>query len=299
MDIGGWFDDHLITIINGLAFGFLLYTISVGLSLILGMMNVLNLAHGTFYLFGAYMAWAVIGGESSWDLFLVAILIAVGCGLFLGGGLSVALAPLNRRGHSHMDQALLTLGLFFAGAQLIEMSFDAEPRTILAPPGLSESVDILGNPYPAYRLFLIGVGLVLATVITIVMERTPAGSVVKATVADPEMVRGVGIDTRKVVVVSLAIGSMLAVVGGVLGSPFLGAHPGLDGQVLLIALVIVVVGGLGSPRGALVGALIIGQVQVLGTELLPEFAPFLLLGAMAIVLVTRPQGVLGDVQLGH
>jgi branched-chain amino acid transport system permease protein len=299
-EIVNWFDSNFITIVNGLAFGFLLYMLSVGLSLILGAMNVLNLTHGVFYLIGAYTIVAVVDASTSWTLFMLAIGLAVVFGVASGGVLAVLTAPLVKRGHdSHTDQALLTLGLALCGGQLLLMEFGGDTRSVKAPPGLGGSVELIGHQYPTYRLFLIGVGVALVVVVTYIMERTPLGALVRATVADPEMTRALGIDTRKVIVGVLGLGSALAMVAGVLGGPYLGAYPGLDWQVLLIGLVVVVVGGMGSVKGAFVGALIIGQAQVLGTALVPSFAPFILLGAMAIVLVVRPSGLLGDVRLGR
>jgi branched-subunit amino acid ABC-type transport system permease component len=295
-----WLDANAIAMVNGLAFGLLLYTISVGLSLILGAMNVLNLAHGVFYLVGAYTAVTIIGGQASWSLFALAVLVSLAFGIAGGAGLAALTAPLVRRGHqSHADQALLTLGLALVGGQLLLERFGGDTRSVAPPAGLDGSVQFLGHAYPTYRLFLIGVGLLCVVAVTLLMERTSLGALVRATVADPEMVRALGIDTRKVVAGVLSLGSALALIGGVLGSPFLGVYPGLDWQILLIGLVIVVVGGMGSVRGAFVGALIIGQAQVLGTQLVPQVAPFILLGAMAVVLTVRPRGLFGDVQLAR
>lgn len=298
--VAGWLDANLIAIINGLAFGLLLYTISVGLSLILGAMNVLNLAHGVFYLVGSYAAVAIIGQSSSWPAFLLAIVVSIVLGVVGGGTLAALTAPLVRRGHqSHADQALLTLGLGLVASQLLVVGFGGATRAVTPPPGLDTSLTVLGYAYPAYRLFLIAVSLGFALLVTYLMERTLLGAIVRATVADADMVRAIGVDTRKVLAGVLALGAALAVVGGVLGSPFLGVYPGLDWQILLIGLVIVVVGGMGSVRGALLSSLIIGQAQVLGSQLVPELAPFILMGAMALVLTVRPSGLLGDVQLAQ
>lgn len=297
--VTGWLDAALIPVVNGLAFGFLLYMLSVGLSLILGAMNVLNLAHGVLYLAGSYIIVGMGGDGSSWGPFLAAVGVAVVVGLASGGVLAAMLAPIAKRPDSQLSQALLTLGLVFCAGQLLSMRFGGDVRSVPEPPRLGGSVSLFGQDYPVYRLFLIGVGIVLVVVVTYVMERTALGAQVRATVADASMVRALGVDTRKVIVGVLGLGATLAVVGGVLGAPFLGAYPGLDWRVLLIALVIVVIGGMGSVHGALVGALLIGQVQVLGTQLVPTFAPFLLLGSMALVLVLRPHGLFGDVQIGR
>lgn len=140
---------------------------------------------------------------------------------------------------------------------------------------------------------LIGIGLVLAVVVWLVMERTSIGALVRAAVADREMVSAMGIDNRKVKIGVLAFGSVLASVAGVLGGPVYGVRPGLDETVLLLALIVVVIGGLGSIKGALIGAMVIGQVDSLGRALLPELASFILFGALALVLILRPQGLFG------
>jgi branched-chain amino acid transport system permease protein len=159
------------------------------------------------------------------------------------------------------------------------------------PPGLDRSVSIAGSSYPTYRLMLIAVGLALALVVWLVVEKTSIGALVRASVADREMVSSIGIDNRKVKVAVLGVGSLLATVAGVLAAPVYGARPGLDKTILLLALVVVVIGGLGSIRGALVGALVIGQVESLGRALLPDLASFILFGTLAAVLIVRPRGL--------
>jgi branched-chain amino acid transport system permease protein len=278
----------LVSVLNGFAIGFLLFILAVGLSLVFGMMDVLNLAHGALFLGGAYLGAALAG---SWGGFLAALGIAAVAGLAAGALLSLMTEPLRNR--SHLDQALLTLGVAFVVAELLIIVFGDDPLSVPAPPGLDGSVSVLGATYPTYRLVLIGVGAVLALVVHVVVERTRVGALVRATVADRDMVAALGVDNRLVKVVVFAVGSLLATVAGVLGGPLYGARPGLDATVLILALVVVVIGGLGSVRGALLGALIIGQVDTLGRVLLPDLASFVLFAALALVLVLRPQGLLG------
>jgi branched-chain amino acid transport system permease protein len=278
----------LVSVLNGFAIGFLLFVLAVGLSIVFGMMDVLNLAHGALFLGGAYLGAALAG---TWGGFLAALGLAVVGGLLAGALLSVATEPLRRR--SHLDQALLTLGIAFVAAELLIIVFGDDPLSVPAPPGLDGSVSVFGATYPAYRLVIIAVGAVLALVVHLVVDRTRVGALVRATVADREMVAALGIDNRLVKAAVFAVGSALATAAGVLGGPIYGARPGLDATVLILALVVVVIGGLGSVRGALVGALIIGQVDTLGRVLLPELASFILFGALALVLVLRPQGLFG------
>jgi branched-chain amino acid transport system permease protein len=278
----------LVSVLNGLAIGFLLFVVAVGLSLVFGMMDVLNLAHGALFLGGAYLGAAFSG---SWGGFAAALGIAAVGGLGAGALLSLMTAPLRRR--SHLDQALLTLGVAFVVGELLIIAFGDDPLSVAAPPALDGSVTVLGAVYPAYRLVLIGVGAALAVLVHLVVERTRVGALVRATVADREMVAAIGVDNRLVTTAVFAVGSLLATTAGVLGGPIYGARPGLDATVLILALVVVVIGGLGSVRGALVGALVIGQVDTVGRLLLPELASFVLFAALALVLVLRPRGLFG------
>jgi len=280
----------LVSVLNGFAIGFLLFILAVGLSLVFGMMDVLNLAHGALFVGGAYIAAWLAG---SWGGFLAALGIAAVAGLAAGALLSLMTEPLRAR--SHLDQALLTLGVAFVVAESLIIAFGDDPLSVPAPPGLDGSVNVLGAVYPTYRLLLIGVGAVLAVAVHLVVERTRVGALVRATVADRDMVATLGVDNRLVKVVVFGVGSLLASTAGVLGGPIYGARPGLDATVLILALVVVVIGGLGSVRGALLGALIIGQVDTLGRVLLPELASFVLFAALALVLVLRPRGILGGV----
>ncbi|PRY50171.1 amino acid/amide ABC transporter membrane protein 1 (HAAT family) [Geodermatophilus tzadiensis] len=290
-----WFDSNLVSILNGFAIGSLLFILAVGLSIVFGMMDVLNLAHGALFLVGAYLAWSLLSDGATWGGFLAALGIAALVGLLAGGVLSVMTEPLARR--PILDQALLTLGVSLVVAEVLSIVYGNDALSVGAPPGLAESVSFLGRSYPAYRLALIGVGLVLAVVVYVVVERTSVGALVRASVADREMVSAMGIDNRKVKVAVLGIGSMLATVAGVLGAPVYGARPGLDDTILILALVVVVIGGLGSVKGAFIGALVIGQVESLGRAVLPDVASFILFGTLALVLVLRPRGLFGPRKL--
>ena len=281
----------LINIVNGLAIGCLLFILAAGLSLVFGMMDVLNLAHGAVYMVGAYAAYALTDGGTTWATFLVAIGVSLVLGLVLGAGLAGMVAPLARR--SHLDQALLTLGVALVLAETVVIVFDSDVHAVGAPPGLDGSVSLSGSPYPAYRLALVGLGVVLALGLYFLVERTRTGSLIRATVTDRGMVEALGVDSRKVLLGVFAGGCALAALAGALGSQIYGARPGLDESVLLLALVVVVIGGLGSMKGALLGALLIGQVETLGRAELQEFAPFLLVAEMALVLVQRARGIAG------
>jgi len=197
--------------------------------------------------------------------------------------------PLAGRGH--LDQALLTLGVAFVVADLLFAYFGSEVLPTRPPGSLRDSTSLLGHSYPVYRLVFIAVAGGLAILVYLLFERSSLGALVRATVADRDMVRAMGVDTRKVMFGVFAFGAALAALGGVLGAPILAPGPGVDENVLVLSLVVVVIGGLGSVRGALLGGLLIGQVQTLGVALLPTYAPFLLFGAMLVVLAWRPSGL--------
>jgi branched-chain amino acid transport system permease protein len=284
-----WLETNLVSILNGVAIGFLLFILAIGLSLIFGMMDVLNLGHGALFLAGGYLAWAVGGSDPGWAGFLAALALAAVAGLAGGAALAGMVEPLRRRGH--LDQALLTLGVALVVAELLALLFGRDVRTVNPPPGLDRTMLVFGEPYPVYRLVLIGVGAALAVVAHLVVERTTIGALVRATVADRDMVSAIGVDNRRVRFAVLGLGCTAAAVAGVLGAPIYGARPGLDATVLILALVVVVIGGLGSVRGALIGALIIGQIESLGRALWADAASFILFGALALVLIARPQGL--------
>lgn len=287
----GWFDAHLVSILDGLAIGALLFMLSVGLSLIFGLMDVLNLAHGTLFLLGGYLAYQVSSVAFG---FVVAVVLSLVVGAGLGAGLSYAVRPLGRRGH--LDQAVLTLGIALIGAQVFSMVWGDDVHSVPPPSALKGSVSVLGHTYPLYRLAVIGIGVFVAVLVYLVFQRTQLGALVRAAVADRDMVEALGVNTRRVLVGVFMAGAALACLGGVIGSPILGPRPGLDNEVLLLALIVVVIAGLGSVGGIVLGALIVGQVQSLGVVELPQYASFLLFVVMALVLVAKPSGLFGRVE---
>lgn len=283
-----WLAANTTTLLNGLALGAVLFLIAIGLSLVFGTMDVLNLAHGAVSLMGAYVGVALFDGAPSTGMFLLAVVVAAVVGFAAGGLLAAMTGPVR----NHLRQALLTLGVALITAELLREAFGSNVRSVASPEALGGSVMLSGSPYPIYRLAMIGVGAAVALALYLVLDRTRAGAVVRATVADRAMVEAIGIRTKVVLLLVFGVGAALATVGGLLAAPILGAQPGLDDQILLLALVIVVIGGLGSLRGALLGALIVGQVQSIGVILAGEYASFLLFAAMAAVLLLRPQGLL-------
>ncbi|HWS33258.1 MAG TPA: branched-chain amino acid ABC transporter permease [Actinoplanes sp.] len=275
---------YAATMVDGVAYGLLLFTVSAGLALIFGVLDVLNLAHGSLYLAGAYLAWAVTDGG------LIALALAVLAGLVAGaaggGLLDLALRPL-RSGAGHLDQALATLGLAFVATWAGTALFGAAPLPAEPPAALAGNVTIAGHGYPVYRLLFIAVATVLAAGLHLVVQRTHAGTVLRAAVSDPAMAAAGGIRTGRVRFLALAAGGALTTVAGVLGAPLLGPAPGVDVQVLVLSLVVVVVGGAGSVLHTLAAALLVGQVQTVGVIAAPTLAAFLLFTLVLAVLVLR------------
>lgn len=274
---------YLIPVVNGLAYGLLLFVVAAGLTLAFGAGSVLNLAHGLLFAAGAYAAAVLTDG--SWTRFGLALVVGTVAAAALGAVLGLAVLPLAGRGH--LAQALLTFGVALLVGAVLVLLFGADERRPAVPAGLDQPVGLFGRQYPGYRLWFIGVAALLAVALWLVLARTRAGARVRAMAADREMLACCGTDPRMVLVGVLAAGGALAGLAGVLGAPILGAGPETGEQVLLFSLIVVVVGGLGSVPGAFVAALVVGQVQSLGVVLAPDWAPYLLLTAMVAALLLR------------
>jgi branched-subunit amino acid ABC-type transport system permease component len=283
----------LVNLLDGVAIGGLLFVLAVGLTLIFGLVDVLNLAHGALYMVGGYLALAITGGgrPSILGLVLIVLLMAV-VGAGMGLLLSLSLKPIA--GKDHLTQALLTLGLAMIVSELVLHLSGRGFKTLRVASGLSDSIEIAGSQFPVYRLVVIAVSALIALGTYLAFERTRLGSVTRAAIDDPQMLGSCGYNVGRVKVGVIAAGSALAAVAGVLGAPLLNLRPGLDTEVLTLALIVVVVGGLGSIKGVAIGALTIGILQTMGTAYLPEVASYLLFGLMLAVLLVRPQGLLGE-----
>lgn len=283
---------YAVTALDGVAFGLLLFVVAAGLALIFGVLQVFNLAHGTLYLAGAYLAYAVSGDNI---LSLVGAALA-GVVLGAGGGIGLAAAMRPLGGRGHLDQALVTFGIAFVAADLFTMVFGAAPLPASPPKLLSGSVQVAGHGYPIYRLTFIVVAALVAVGLHLLVRHTTAGAMLRATVSDPLMAAATGIDTSRARHAAMAVGGALAVVGGVLGAPLLGPAPGVDTMVLILSLVVVIMGS-GSILGTLAAALLVGQVQTVGVLAAPVAAPFLLFAVLLVVLLVRPStALLGPVR---
>jgi branched-subunit amino acid ABC-type transport system permease component len=283
-------DNFLLQLFNGLVFSMLLFVLAAGLSLIFGLMDVVNLSHGAFYLLGGYIGLTMVRQFDNFWLALVAAPLVVGA-----LGLVIEYLFLRRLygRHRHLDQVLLTFGLALIAADLIRWRWGAYVESVKGPPQLTGQVMMFGLELPLYRMSLIGFGLLIALGLWLLIGRTRLGAIVRAGVSDAQMVSGLGIDIQLVFAGVFALGTALAALAGVLGAPVLNLYPGLDLEILILALVVVVVGGLGTLKGAFFGSLLIGMANTFGKALLPQFSLFLIFAVMAAVLLLRPAGLFG------
>ncbi|MCK1795004.1 ABC transporter permease [Streptomyces sp. XM4193] len=279
----GLLDGQFVPALDGVAYGLLLFVVAAGLSLAFGTAGVLNLAHGTLYAAGAYTGAELSDG--TWGGLLLGLLVGTAVACAAGVLLSVATAPLAHRGH--LAQALLTFGLSLIGGTLLIEIFGADQVPVRVPEALDSSVVLLGHRYPAYRLCFIVMAVALAAVGTWVLTRTRAGAAIRASADDSEMLAATGVNPRLVHTGVLAAAGALAGAAGVLGAPIIGPGPGTAETVLMLSLVVVVLGGLRNLWAIAGAAIVVGQVQTLGVSLVPGWAPYLLFGAMAVVLVVR------------
>lgn len=280
----------IIQLLNGLVFSMLLFVMAAGLSLIFGQMNVLNLSHGSFYLLGGYIGLTMI---RQFGNFWLALLLAP---LLVGGlGLLIEYFLLRRfyGAHRHLDQVLLTFGMALIATDLIRWNWGAYVEAVPAPALLEGQIPVFGIQFPIYRLSLIGFGLAIAVLLWFLIERTRLGAIIRAGVSDAQMVSGLGININLVFAGVFALGTALAALAGVVGAPVLNLYPGLDFEILILTLVVVVVGGLGTLKGAFLGSILIGMADTFGKAQLPEFASFLIFAVMAFILLIRPSGLAG------
>jgi len=275
--------------LNGLSYGVLLFLLSVGLTLIFGMLDVVNLAHGSFYMLGAYAGLATIAALGNFWIALVVAPLVVGA---IGAVMErLALRPLYRR--SPLDQVLLTFGFIYLFEDLVKWIWGGRIRSIPPPDLFSGSVTILGATIPSYRLFVIVFGFAMAVALWLLIERTRLGSIIRAGVFDAEMTAGMGINMPVVFTAVFAFGAALGGLSGVIAGPIQSASPPMGAGILVPALIVVVVGGLGSLKGSLAGSLIIGQAETFGKVWLPGASMMMIYLVMAAIVLLRPQGLFG------
>ena len=278
----------LLQVFNGASYGALLFLLGSGLSLIFGVMRIVNLAHGSLFLLGGYIALTVIWATGSWLLAIPVAALAIAA---LGVAMErIFLRPL---GTDPLRQVLLTFGfvlLFQQGALDI---WGGNNLDIKPPAMLTGSFVVDGFYLPLYRIFIIVISTVIGVALWLVLDRTRAGAMVHATVDDLEMARGVGIDTSRISMLIFGLGAFLAGLGGVIGGAFLGVYPGLDFEVLPLAFAVVIIGGMGSLGGAAVGALVVGLADNFGKVLFPQASYFTLYAPLVLLLAVKPTGLFG------
>lgn len=275
-------------LLNGLSFGMLLFLLSAGLALIFGVMRILNLAHGVFYVFGVWVAISAYKHTGSlWLSMLAGILVVTLIGIVIERFL------LRRIPNDELPQALMTFGLMLIIGDLALWLWGGTPQTLPRPEWLSGPLNIADYYFPAYRLFMIVVGCLVGLVLWYVQSYTKVGALIRAAIDDGEIAQSTGINVSLLSTATFAAGAALAALGGVIGGPILGVHVGMELDVLLLAFVVVIIGGLGSLKGAFVGAIIVGMLDSLGKTLIPDFALFTLFVPMALILVLRPNGLMG------
>ena len=284
MDIRFW----LIQIFNGLSYGALLFLVASGLSLIFGVMRIVNLSHGSYFLLGGYVALSVIGATGSWALAIPVAALAIAV-----VGLLVERVFLRSLGSTPLRQVLLTVGFAFLFQQAALDIWGGDNRDIVPPEALTQSVTAGGLYLPLYRIFMIALAALIGVSLWLIMERTRLGAAVRATVDDAQMAAGVGVDTSRISMLVFSLGAFLAALGGVIGGAFLGIYPGLDFEILPIAFAVVIIGGMGSLTGAAIGSVVVGLADNFGKALFPEISYFTLYAPMVLILAVKPTGLFG------
>ena len=280
----------LIQLLNGVQLGLLLFLVASGLTLIFGIMGIINLAHGSFYMLGAYLAFAL--AELCGNLWL-ALLIAVPLTVLIGVALEVTLFRLLYA-RDHLYQVLLTYGLILVFEELRSLVFGDDVHGVAVPAFLDFSVRLTDTlSYPVYRLFMSAVCLAIAGGLALLIGRTRLGMAIRAGSVNREMVQSLGIDIGLVYRFVFALGVALAAFAGMIAAPVASVFPGMGNQILIVSFVVVVIGGIGSIRGAFLGALLIGLADTFGQVYAPEVAGMTIYVLMAAVLLWRPAGLFG------
>jgi branched-chain amino acid transport system permease protein len=276
--------------IHGLAYGMLLFLIASGLTLIFGMMGILNIAHAAFAMLAAYFTftvWQLTG--SFWLALVIAPVVAGFFGILTERFL---LRPVHR--HGHLAELLLTVGILTLIIEIVKLFWGTESLVVPIPPSLNGLVEWSGLIYPVYRLFIIGISLLILGFMAFILFKTRLGMIVRAAVSDPDMVSALGINTPLVFMLVFGIGIWMAGVAGAVAGPLLTVFPGMADLLGMDAFVVVVVGGFGSLGGAFIVALFLGELNAYGIQFIPRLAPVLMFAFMALVLAFKPMGLFGE-----
>lgn len=280
----------LVQLLNGLQLGVLLFLIAAGLTLVFGVMDFINLAHGVQYMLGAYLT---VQFHDLTGNFAAALVLALAAALVVGLVLEV-LVFRRLYDRDHLDQVLATFGIILFLNELVEAIWGAVPLTLPTPAWLSGSFVLMeGLLYPTYRLFVLAAGLVVAGGLWFLVMRTRVGMLIRAGATHPDLVAALGVDIRRLFTLVFGFGAMLAGFAGAVAAPLLSVQPGMGDNLLIVAFVVIVIGGIGSIKGSFVGAMLVGLADTFGKVLVPELASMVIYALMALVLLWRPQGLFG------
>ena len=280
--------NFLIQLLNSVQYGLLLFMLAAGLTLIFGIMGVVNLAHGSFYMLGAYLAWSL-----SWYFGSLTLAILGGAVLSVVFGLALEWLLFRHFYHrDHLDQVLLTFGLIYIFEELRSIFWGDDVHSVAVPEVVNWSIQLTDNlSYPVYRLVISAVCVALALGLYALISKTRLGRKIRAGAFNREMTEALGINIRLIHGVVFALGVALAAIAGMIASPISSVYPGMGSSVLIMCFVVVVIGGIGSVRGALVAALLVGLVDTFGKVLLPQIAGMAVYMLMAAVLLYKPEGL--------
>ena len=277
----------LIQFLNALQFSMTLFLLAVGLTIIFGLMKIVNLAHGSLYMIGAYLGLSITNYTDSFWLALVIAPILTA----LIGAILYSILFKHIQNADPMKQVLLTFGLIYIALDSVRLLWGTMSHSISAPNILSNSILLVNEPYPSYRLFVIAIGLIVLFILYIILEKTKIGAKVRASVDDPETAQLLQINTDKILFYTFALGCGLAGLAGITVAPILGVEPGMDMEVLVLTLIVVVVGGPGSLKGAIIGSLLIGFVDSFGKVYIPQLAQIIIYAVMALTILFKPDGL--------
>jgi branched-chain amino acid transport system permease protein len=276
--------------LHGIAYAGLLFLVSSGLTLIFGMMNVLNFAHASFYMLGAYFSYTLLKLTGS---FWISLVIAPVC-LFVIGALVERFLLRKVHAFGHVHELLLTFGLAYIISETVKWIWGNYPLAVNVGPLLSGNMQILGITYPVYRVFVFGCAVFVGLLMAFILYKTRIGIIVRASVNDDEMVNSLGINVPLVFMGVFAAGTAFSGFAGVIAGPLLSTYPGMANDILIDAFVVIVVGGFGSLGGAVLASLMIGELQSFGVILFPKFSLALIYMLMAGVLIIKPYGLFGE-----
>lgn len=286
-------DSFILQTLNGISYSALLFLVASGFTLTFGLMRIVNMAHGAYYLAGGYVGLMVAKSSGSlWLAMLAGGLTAIAVG-FVADRVFI-----RKAGEDHLSQVLITVGIAYIIGDVCLKIWGGDAQKLPLPLYLRGIVELPGGiVYPMFRIFLTAVGVVTAIALWLVYKRTYIGAAIRAGVDDREMVGATGIHIDRLFILISGLASFLAGVSGVLGGAFLTVYPGAEWEILVFALVVVIVGGLGSLEGAMIGALIVGLLDAYGRWLAPELSYFVLFGPMAVLLLFRPRGLFGTANM--